>query len=198
MKQIVVGLTGGIGAGKSTVARFLSDLGAAVVSGDDLGRELLDRDATVRQTIVQKLGAEVLNADGSLNRRRMATLVFAESTLSKWLTQATFPGIHRLWSERKLLSTSRVLVLDAALIFEWEIEDEFDIVLVVTAPPTEIVSRAEGRFAADELARRTAAQLPAEKKLAGAAHIITNDGTLDDLYKRVTEFWNEHILTRLT
>lgn len=198
MKPVVVGLTGGIGVGKSSVAETLRTLGADIVSGDELGREVIERDAKVKDAIVSELGASVLNQDHSLNRRRIAELVFVSPDRSRWLTHLTFPAIHRLWRERCEHTLAQVIVFDAALIFEWGIEREFDIVLVVTAPEESILARAQGRFSVADLAARASAQMPVEGKITGATHVIVNEGTLAELESHVRKFWTEYIQTRLT
>ncbi len=197
MSKISVALTGGIGSGKSTVGKILQNLGAEVISGDELGRIVLASEQYVQDEIVRKLGADVRGTDGSFNRRLIAARVFANRDAAEWLKQITFPGIYSRWQAARSASQSMVIVFDAALIFEWGIEAEFDEVLVVRAPFEEIIAWSRGRFTEQDLMQRSASQLDAADKAARATCVIDNDGTLKDLELKVIEFWNKHIQPRI-
>lgn len=198
MKKLSVGLTGGIGAGKSTVAEMLQKLGAEIVSGDELGREVLDSDMAVRNELIARLGRDIVLPTGDLNRKLIGSRVFADRELTNWLTNLTFPGIHTRWKDLRDASPKSVVVLDAALIFEWGIESEFDFVIAVRAPLKESVARSQGRFSEIELLERASMQLPVETKVSRATYLIENSGTLLGLETQVKEFWSNHILTRTT
>lgn len=198
MTKIKVALTGGIGAGKSTVAKMLRDHGAEIVSGDDLGRDVLDTEPMVRAALIRHLGEDIVAPTGELNRKLIGTRVFADRELTNWLTCLTFPGIYARWVNRCNSSVNRVVVFDAALIFEWGIEREFEIVLAVRTPLAESVIRSRGKFTETELLGRAAMQVPVDKKASGATHVIENDGTLESLKKQVEKFWSQHILPQIS
>jgi dephospho-CoA kinase len=193
VKQVSVALTGGIGSGKSTVAELLRNLGAGVVSGDELGRAVLEEDDDVRTKLVEKLGADVMDAHGVLNRKLIAERVFASADLSKWLTDLTFPGIIRRWEEFSRRAIRQVIVFDAALIFEWGIQDRFDVVLTVVSSEASAVSRSNSRFTSEDFQRRRKSQLPDELKIAGADFVLHNDGSPELLRANVIDFWNNTI-----
>lgn len=192
--MVKVALTGGIGAGKSTVAALLAKQGAEVVSGDELGRMVLDEDDSVREALLEQLGAEILNSDGTLNRKSIAALVFSDTRLTEWLTSLTFTGIYSRWKQSLQRSRAAVVVFDAALIFEWNVQCDFDLVVAVVSDTENAYARAAGRFTLEDFERRIAAQLPADYKIANADFVINNDGSLDDLARQVIELWNKKIL----
>lgn len=192
MKKVKIGLTGGIGTGKSTVANLLARQGADVVSGDELGRQVLD-DAAISEALIERFGMQIVNPDGKLNRKAIAALVFADPSQSKWLTSLTFPGIYSRWQHAFDQSRNRVVVFDAALIFEWKIQDDFDVIVVVVADAEFAYKRASGRFNREDFERRITAQLPVEHKMSYADFVIQNNGSPDDLVRQIVEFWNNKI-----
>ncbi|MBL0061925.1 MAG: dephospho-CoA kinase [bacterium] len=193
MKKVKIGLTGGIGAGKSTVANMLAKHGAAIVTGDELGRQVLDEDADVREALVERFGAQIASSDGILNRKALAALVFADPNQSKWLTLLTFPGIYSRWQNAFDQSKKSIVVFDAALIFEWNIQKDFDVIVVVAADAKLAYDRASVRFSKEDIERRIAAQLPVAYKVLNADFVFQNDGSLDDLAKQVEDLWKHKI-----
>jgi dephospho-CoA kinase len=195
MARLLIGLTGGVGAGKSTAARVLAEMGADVVSGDELGRRVLEGSPALLAEVRGRFGESVFESDGTLRRRTLGERVFADPANARWLTERTFEGIHRLWREEVACSTRQVVVFDAALIFEWRIEGEFDLLLVVTASRDQVRRRLArvGRLTPAEIELRLAAQLPPSDK-ARKAHIqIANDGTIEDLELAVRNVWRDRI-----
>jgi dephospho-CoA kinase len=153
MWPLTIGLTGTIGAGKSTVAALLSEHGAEIVSGDTLGKIAVEESDNILHDIRERFGATVFSEDGSLNRREFGHVVFVSAEHSEWLTERTFPTIFQLWCDRVKHCKSPVIVLDAALIFEWKIEIEFDLIIVVLATPDRVKQRlaASDRLSAAEI-----------------------------------------------
>jgi len=192
MQPFTVGLTGGIGSGKSTVAGILKELGAELQVGDELGREALDQVRGLRQRIIERFGDDLIDAVGAIDRRALADRVFANLDHVRWLTDQTHPYIHARWREAVARTQATVIVFDAALIFEWEIESEFDRIVVVHAPEEIVIERCGGgRFTPEELTSRLRAQVPIERKLAKADVVIDNSGNLDQLRSRVVAIWND-------
>jgi dephospho-CoA kinase len=195
MQPFQIGLTGGIGTGKSTAAALLAQLGADVVSGDELGRQALESSAGLRDEIRQRFSDEVFDSNGRILRRELGQRVFTSPDHARWLTQATFPEIHRLWREAVAHTGKRVIVLDAALIFEWGIENEFDLVLVVAADPDIAVRRmtADGRLSRAEVRARALNQLDPSHKERKAAVVLRNEGSLPAFRQKILSFWNTHV-----
>ncbi len=189
MKKVTVALTGGIGAGKSTVAEMLAELGATIISGDELGRKVLNEEPAVRQALVERLGDAILHENGTLDRRLIAQRVFSDESLSRWLTALTFPGIYSRWRKLRDDATSNVIVFDAALIFEWKIQSEFDVVVAVVAAETVTLARSVGRFTQEDFYSRRSAQVPDAEKMNGADVVIHNDGSQVQLHQQVLQLW---------
>lgn len=199
MARLLVGLTGGVGVGKSTAARVLAELGAQVVSGDELGRRVLEGSPELLADVRARFGDDVFEADGTLRRRALGERVFAGREHARWLTERTFAGIHRLWRETAARAEREVVVFDAALIFEWGIESEFDLLLSITASRDHIQRRLhrEARLTPAEIESRLAAQIPPADK-ARQAHVeITNDGTIEELEDAIREIWRTRIVPEL-
>lgn len=189
-----IGLTGGIGSGKSEAARVFADLGAVVVTADELARRLVEPGSPVLEKIAEAFGGGVLAGDGALDRKRLAALAFGEPTKLAILNAITHPPlvaaiIGRL-EELDRTGSEGVAVVDAALLTEWDITDLFDLVLLTAAPVEVRVERlvASGYTEADARAR-IEAQLPEERLRDAADHVIENAGTLEELRGAVRDLW---------
>ncbi|MBK6909798.1 MAG: dephospho-CoA kinase [bacterium] len=194
MKQVAVGLTGTIGAGKSTVAELLRGFGADVASGDVFGREVITEDRSVIAQITAKLGATIVRPDGSLDRAAIAARVFDDPELSAWLTALTFPGIHERWRKFLNHSTAEVVVFDAALIHEWKIAHEFDLILCIISEHGVAQKRSANRFSEADFERRWQAQLSADVKAAESDIVVPNNDSLAELTTHITRIWQTNIL----
>jgi dephospho-CoA kinase len=211
-----VGLTGGLGSGKSTVAAILRALGAEVVEADELGRELMEPDQPVFSEIVRVFGPEVVALDGRLNRARLAELAFKKGRLQE-LNAIVHPAViaaERRWTEQLFArNPAAVAIVESALIFEVERDARargeqqsalldwrrrFDRILVVTAPDELKIARyaarvcpaGEGREAAEADARRRLAhQIPDAVKAAQADYVVDNAGDTAALRAHVEELW---------
>ena len=199
MTRLLVGLTGGVGVGKSTAARVLAELGAQVVSGDELGRRVLEGSPEMLAEVRARFGDEVFEADGTLRRRALGERVFSGRENARWLTERTFAGIHRLWRATAARAEREVVVFDAALIFEWGIEREFDLILSITASRDHILRRLnrEARLTPVEIESRLAAQIPPADKARLAHMHLTNDGTIEDLENAIRDIWCTRIAPEL-
>jgi len=189
-----IGLTGGIGSGKSEAARVFADLGAVVVTADELARKLVEPGSPVLARIVEAFGPEVLAGDGTLDRKRLAALAFGEPARLGLLNAITHPPlvaaiIGRL-EELDRTGSERVAVVDAALLTEWDITDLFDLVLLIAAPTEIRVARltAAGMTEADARAR-IEAQLPEERLRDAADRVIDNASTLEEFRSAVRGLW---------
>lgn len=176
-----IGLVGSIGAGKSTVAGMLAELGCVVCDSDALARESFE-DPRIRQALRDRWGGRILAQDGTIDRRAIAAIVFADPAERAFLESLTHPWIE---SRRKALFAAappgtRALVIDAPLLLEAGLGPRCEAILFVDAPrPTRLerVQRRRGWDAA-ELARREQAQWPLERKRAAATHVLVNDGSM--------------------
>lgn len=192
--MIVVGLTGSIGSGKSTVARLLAARGIPVIDADVLAREVTAPGSAALDTIVARWGARMRTADGSLDRAALRHIVFA-STAERAALDAI---VHPLVEARRtaLLAAARergdrVQVCDIPLLFEAGLASRMDAIVFVDAPRAlrlERLVRDRGLSRAEATAMIDA-QLPAEEKRARSSYVIDNDGTLEELRKRVDDTW---------
>lgn len=193
--MLLVGLTGGLGAGKSTVARMLADRGAVVVDADDLARRALEPGTRAFKQVCDIFGEGVLASDGSLDRRALAEEVFADEDKRRALESITHPEVFRMLAQtlEDYRRTGAIVVFDAALIVEAGLQEAFDMMVVVVAPPDRQVARvAASRGMSEEEARaRIAAQVPPEAREAVADVIIRNDADVSTLERRVDDLWAE-------
>jgi dephospho-CoA kinase len=185
-----VGLTGGIGSGKSTVARRLAALGALLVDSDVLAREVVEPGTPGLAAIRAAFGPDVITADGSLDRPALGRIVFADEAARKRLEAITHPLIFERYAELEAAAGPDDLVVhDIPLLAESGRADTFDEVIVVDAPPELQVRRmVEDRgWTREDAEARIAAQASREDRLAIATYVIENTGTLDELRARVEE-----------
>jgi dephospho-CoA kinase len=192
------GLTGGIGSGKSTVSARLAELGAVVLDADKAARAVVEPGTPGLAAITAAFGADVLAADGSLDRAKLAGIVFADEAALGRLNAITHPLIHeyiRAAEEAAIAAggDDLVLVHDVALLAEWGRAKEFDLVIVVDVPTeTQLERLTEQRgMTEDQAGARIAAQATREQRLAVADIVIENSGSRQDLDRRVDEVWGE-------
>jgi len=193
MRPIRIGLTGPLGAGKSLAAAIWESLGAGVVEGDEVGRWALERDAGLRQALTARFGVEILEPSGQIDRRALAQAAFATDEAQQDLTNLTFPILYCLAQNEmeRLAQTCMVVVFDAALIYEWGIEKDFDRIVVVTAPPKKLITRAAARMrvSLDEAKARLKRQMAPEEKARRADFVIVNDGSEESFEEAAKEVW---------
>ena len=193
--MLLVGLTGGIGSGKSTVSRMLAERGAVVVDADDLARRAVEPGSPGLRKVAEAFGTEVLKPDGSLDREAVAERVFADPEARKLLEGVTHPEVFRLYHEEidRYRDTDRVVVFDAPLIVETGAADGFDLLIVVSASEDAQVQRlmADRGMGERQARERIASQLPLEEKVRLADVVIHNDGSIRELEPQVDEVWAE-------
>ena len=189
-----VGLTGGIGSGKSAVSRLLRSYGAVVVDADLIAREVVDLGTPGLAAVVQAFGPQVLQPDGGLDRPALGRVVFADPQALARLNALTHPRIAERTAElfrEAAAAGAQVLVHDVALLVEQGLAGRYDAVVVVAASRVtqlDRLVRLRG-MAEDEARARIAAQAPLEDKLAVATHVIHNDGPLEELEPQVERVW---------
>lgn len=191
-----VGLTGGIGSGKSEVCRRLAALGAVVLDADVAAREVVEPGTPGLARITQTFGPGVLRSDGSLDRAKLAAIVFADDAARARLNAIVHPLVHERMRAAEAAAVRSggddvVVVHDVPLLAEGDRSAEFDLVIVVDVPPDVQVGRLSSQrgMPAEQARARMAAQASREQRLAVAGIVIDNSGTLDDLDRRVSEVW---------
>jgi len=192
---LLVGLTGGIGAGKSTVAELLTAKGAVVVDADEVARAVAEPGQPAFDAIVERFGPEVVTADGTIDRAALARVAFADDQSRQDLEGITHPAINTEFTRRVAESpTDRVVVLDVPLLVESSKARErpYEAVIVVEAPRDVRLARLEARgVPRADAERRMAAQASDEDRRAVATLVVGNSGDRDDLARQVDEVWAE-------
>lgn len=194
----MVGLAGGVGSGKSTVARMLGELGAGVISSDQLGHEEINA-ADVKRQLVQWWGPSVLTADGAVDRRRVAAIVFGDPSLRRRLESLLHPRIairrSELMSELDAQPRVRMIVIDSPLLYETDLDLLCDAVIFVDASPEIRKDRSEKlrHWPEGELSRREKSQQPLDMKRARADYICENNSSLADLRIQVETIYRQII-----
>ena len=192
--MLLVGLTGNIGSGKSTVAQLLSERGATIIDADVLARRAVEAGTAAYEKIVARWGSEILASDGHLDRAALRRVVFADHEQLEELNQIVHPEVERLRSrlvEQARKRGDNIVVCDIPLLFERHMTDRFDRIILVDAHRGVRLERlVKDRGLRDaEATDMIAAQMPAELKRARADFLIENDGTLTQLERRVQDVW---------
>lgn len=192
--MILVGLTGNIGSGKSTVARLFAERGATIIDADVLARRAVEPGTLGLRRLVEHWGDGILAPDGALDRAALRHIVFDAPAELERLNAIVHPEVERLRDaefQAAVARGERVVVYDVPLLFERHLADRFDVIVLVDAPrPLRLERLVRDRnLREDEAMAMIAAQMPAELKRARADFIIDNDGTLADLEDRAGEVW---------
>jgi len=182
-----VGLTGNIGTGKSTVARLMENCGANVLDADKVVHKLLERE-DIKRELLKKLGREILNPDGSVDRKKIAQKVFKDKNLLRWLENLLHPKVYEEF-EKFCQEKGGICVLEAALIFEKGNQNRFHYTVLVYVPKEVAKERAVKyrNLSEEEFERRWNHQLDIEKKRQMADFVIDNSKSLEETEKQVRE-----------
>jgi dephospho-CoA kinase len=186
-----VGLTGGIGAGKSEVSRRLAAYGAVVIDADQIAREVVEPGTEGLAEVIAAFGPEVLTPDGALDRARLGDIVFADPELRGKLNAIVHPRVARRMAELERGASSSIVVHDVPLIAENGRAGAYDLVVVVDAPPKVQAERLVRRrgLTREQARARMAAQASREQRLAIADIVIDNSGSLAELDRQVGDLW---------
>lgn len=192
--MVRVGLTGGIGSGKSEVSRRLAAAGAVVIDADRIAREVVEPGTDGLAAVVSEFGEEVLRADGALDRERLGEIVFADADRLKALNAIVHPRVGERSAELFAAAPAdAVVVYDVPLLAENHLAGMYDVVVVVDAPPeTQVRRLVTDRGMSEEQARaRIAAQATREDRRAIADVVIDNSGDLATLDRQVSGLWRD-------
>jgi len=192
-----VGLTGGIASGKSTVARMLADKGALLIDLDEIAHAVQEPEGPVWQEIVAHFGRAILNADGSIDRRKLGAVVFGDREKLDLLNRLVHPAIFAEWQKRiaeiRAARPDAIVLSDIPLLLEAGLKPQVDLVLLVYIPPEEQIHRLMARngYRRDEALSRLASQMPIDAKLPEADIVIRNDGSPEETRRTVDGLWGE-------
>ncbi len=195
----VIGLTGGIGVGKSTVAALLADKGATIVDCDGLGRQVVQPGERAYQAVIDRFGTEIVQPDGQLDRAKLGSVVFSDPAALADLNSITHPAIDLEIADAIAEATTSTVVLDMAVLVETSLgQGQYESVLVVEAPLEDRLQRLEATrgMSRDDAMARIANQADDEQRRAVADRVISNGGTEAELAAEVDRFWLDAVLNR--
>ena len=190
----VIALTGGIGAGKSTVAQFFSELGASVVDADHLARVAIERGSEGFDEIVARFGEKIL-ANGDINRKALAEIVFSDPVAKRDLEAIIHPRVQKLFTQAVLDNEpAAYLIYEIPLLVETDAASKFDFTVTVEADEELRIERllTRGMFITD-IKARLASQAPSQARIDIADAVIINDGDEDHLLRQVENLWEGQI-----
>ena len=190
----VIGLTGGIGSGKTTVSQFLAELGAVIIDADKIGHEAFKTDTRARREIIAAFGREILAPDGDIDRKKLGEMVFTNPEALSRLNRIMHPRMYKMAKaqiEEHQRRGVEVVVLEAPVLLEAGWATLVDEVWVTVAPEATVIKRLRGRtrLSEEESLARIRSQLRSEERLKHADVIIDTDCTLDEVRARVNALW---------
>lgn len=190
---MALGLTGGIATGKTTAANILKELGAIIIDADKIAHKIMEPEGPAYSDVVQFFGNNILDEDGSINRKKLGEIVFNNSELRQKLEKITHPIILREIKDRLKENSDNNLVLVAPLLFEVGIDDLVEKVWVIYCRRETQIKRLENR---DDITREAAklrinAQMSLEKKIEQADFTIENEGSIEELESKLKDAWEK-------
>ena len=190
----VIGLTGGIGSGKSTVSQFLAELGTVILNADEIGHEALKPDTEIWRQVVAAFGRQILTPDGNLDRKKLGDIVFGNPESLSRLNRIMHPRMYDMVKaqlEEYRRQGMGVVVLEAPLLLEAGWTSLVDEVWVTTASESTVLKRLEEQkgLSGEEALARIRSQLPSEERVRHANVVINTDCDLDELKSKVKELW---------
>jgi dephospho-CoA kinase len=193
--MIIVGLTGSVGTGKSTVTNFFRKLGAYIIDWDELAREVTGPHSRAWKKILDYFGKDILNDDLTINRQKLAEVVFSDkekvTKLNKIVHPEVFKEDERITNEIKNLDPDALIIKDIPLLFEIARPIVVDKIVVVSASAqTQLIRLEEKGMSRDDAQNRIKSQLPLEEKIKSADFVIDNDGSLEETERRVEKIYS--------
>lgn len=193
----VIGLTGGIASGKSTVSRMLRQKGAYIIDADEIAKEIVKPGKPAWEDIVKHFGREILDESGNIRRKKLAKIVFSDEKKLDLLNRITHPRIvEEIKRELEALRrrNEKIVIIDAALLLEIGLDvlvDEVWVVAVDEKTQIDRLIKRESSMSYAEAMERIRAQMPLEEKLKFATRVIDNSGDIENTQKQVDEIWRE-------
>lgn len=198
--MVVIGITGGFGTGKSTVARFFKQLGAVVLDADTLAHQAMEPKKLAWRQIVKRFGTAILNDDSTIDRKQLAEAVFQDEGRRRQLEGIIHPqvlralkrGVHGYRRMRKVPA----VVLDVPLLIEAGAQNLVDLLVVVTAPLPVQMRRLKEKYGwtQEEIGSRISAQMDLSAKAALADYVVDNGSSVENTRKQVKRIWNQQVL----
>lgn len=183
-----LGLTGGIGCGKSTVGRLLEEAGFCRSDSDEIVRDLLRNDRTVIADVISHFGEDIRADEGNIDRSKLAKIVFSDDSALKWLESLLHPKVGQIWRDRVQEQESQNWVVEIPLLFEKNLETSFDYVICVSCTREQQLTRLASKGLNRQMAlARISQQLPLETKTTRADIAIFNNGSLDFLKRQTVK-----------
>ncbi|MBN1829329.1 MAG: dephospho-CoA kinase [Deltaproteobacteria bacterium] len=195
--MLKIGLTGGIGTGKSLVARLFKNKGALVVDFDELAHNALEPGTEAWRSVANHFGPAVLNDDGTISRKELGIIVFSDKEQRNRLNGIVHPAVFAEWkrivAEEALHRPESIVVADVPLLFETNCRNLFDVIVLVYSPPERQIERVMSRnsLTRREIQERLAAQIHIDEKIPLADYIIDNTGPLAETERAVADLWEE-------
>lgn len=188
-----VGLSGGIGSGKSTVAKMFAEFGAVVIDADAIAKEVLEPGQIGFESVLQHFGNEVLDSDGKIDRKALAKLVFNNESQLAHLEGIVHPAvIDRVAEIRESLAHDAVVIYDTPLLFEKKLQSQFDrVIIVVSDLDLRRMRLLDRGLSKQDIEARIANQATDEEKVAVADIVIVNNGSMQDLRDQVLKAWSQ-------
>jgi len=195
---LILGVTGGIASGKSTAAALLEELGAHVISADQIAREVVEPGSDVLAQLVQMFGTQILARDKTLDRKHLGAIVFDDSDARVRLEAVMHPAIAELSQQRLNAAAHKypLVVYEAPLLFEANAQDRVDKVLCITVDPEIQLQRVQERDGCSEAEAqaRIAAQMPQGEKAELSDYVVDNSADLDALREQINNLWHTELV----
>ena len=195
--MLIVGITGGIASGKTEVAKVFQKKGAKVISGDEIGKEVVEKNPAVLKKLVKTFGKGILNSNGKLNRKKLGEVAFASERNKDKLNRIVHPYLlrelkHEITKFPKTRNKKQILVVDAALIVEWKLYKNLDKLILVTSPKEKRLARLRKLgFSKKEASDRIKRQVTDSRRRRYSDFVISNNGSLKQLKNKAQVVWKE-------
>jgi len=195
--MLKVGLTGGLGSGKSTASKFFNSLGAFILDADNAAKKLIESSKKVKNELIKEFGTDIMDANSNVDKKKLARIAFQDEDHQQRLNYVVHPHIHnaidKSFNEILDQNNHQLFIVDAALIYESGYDAHLDYVIVVTAQLKHRMERALNRntLTRDEILKRIEFQWPEEDKTSLADFVIHNDGTEAELNNQIVELFKK-------
>ena len=193
--RFVVGLTGGIGSGKTTVANLFSRQGIEIIDADEISRTLVKTGSPVLEAIIKHFGSSITDAEGNLDRKQLRELVFADNAEKEWLENLLHPLVRQEIQRQVAASSSQYVIIVVPLLLESENYSDVDRILVIDVTEDVQLERIKKRDSSSETLARGImdAQMKRERRLESADDVISNNSGIDSLEKQVKNLHNQYL-----